>query len=332
MIGGPATFDHSWQGSRLEQLLPVVFAGGQGVVGLDRPFRMQLTDEALQNPVFQIAENRPPRDTWAELPAFTHYGRVDSAKPGAQIWAQHEQDEGPKGRRILMASQRYGAGTAAIICIQNFWRWRLAKESEPQQYDRFWKQLFRFLCESNRQDVTIHLADQDLHPQMDIHIGLERRPNPKNVMETNHKFLVRVEGEDKKLVQEQTLELPPAHPVDLSFHAEKAGIYTVNVQDSLKQPVASRTVEIRDINLEFQNTGRSMETLRQWASLTDGHAIKVEDCHDASAMVSQIKAAVEQIRQGKPMRQPVGVNGWVMALVLGCLGTDWVFRKRWNLA
>src|SRR5258706_1829660 len=52
MIGGPATFDSSWQNSRLEQLLPVVFSSQSGVQGLDRPFRLQLTEEALQHSVF----------------------------------------------------------------------------------------------------------------------------------------------------------------------------------------------------------------------------------------------------------------------------------------
>src|SRR5882724_2435380 len=90
MIGGPATFDNSWQNSRLEQLLPVMFSRYAGVQGLDRPFRLQLTEEALQHPVFQIADNRPSREAWAQLPTFTQYGRVDAAKPGAEVWAVHQ--------------------------------------------------------------------------------------------------------------------------------------------------------------------------------------------------------------------------------------------------
>jgi len=331
MIGGPATFDYSWQGSRLEQLLPVVFASNLGVQGLDRPFRIQLTEEALQHPVFQISDSRPAREVWAELPAFTQYGRVDAAKPGAQVWALHQQDEGPKGKRILMASQRYGAGISSVICIQNFWRWRLAKESDPKQFDRFWRQLFRFLGDSGRQDVAIHLADQDLHPDMDVQMVLEKQPNPKDLTDTTHKFVVRVENGQKKQLLEQTVELPPARPVDLSFHADKAGTYSVSVQDMNKQPIATRTVEIRDLNMEFQNTGRNMEILRQWASLSDGLALKVEDCPDASEMVSQIKAKVEQVRHGKPTRRPVGANGWMLSFVLACLGAEWLLRKQWNL-
>jgi uncharacterized membrane protein len=187
MIGGPATFDSSWQGSRLEQLLPVVFAAHAGVQGLDRAFRLQLTDEAMQHPVFQVADNRPIGEIWAQLPTFTQYGRVDNAKPGAQVWMQHQSDDGPHGRRILMASQRYGAGLSAIICIQNFWRWRLAKDSEPQQFDRFWRQLFRFLSEVGRQDVAIHLAEQELRPEMDVQVVLERQPNPKSATEPSRR-------------------------------------------------------------------------------------------------------------------------------------------------
>jgi hypothetical protein len=331
MMGGPATFDSSWQGSRLEQLLPVTFSQHPGLLGLDRPFHLQLTEEAIQHPVFQIADNRPARDIWSQLPTFTQYGRVDSAKPGAQVWAVHESDDGPHGRRILMASQRYGAGLSACICIQNFWRWRLAKDSEPQQFDRFWRQLFRFLSEVGRQDVSIHLADQELHPQMDVQVVLERQPNPKNISDNNRKFFVRVENSQKQNLHEEEVELEPLHPVDVKFHAEKADIYTVSVLDPMKVPISSRPIEVRDVNLEFQNTARSMETLRQWAAVSDGLAVKVEECPDASGLVSQIQKKIEQVRRGQQMRRPAGVNGWTLSILLGCLAAEWLLRKHWQL-
>jgi uncharacterized membrane protein len=331
MIGGPATFDSSWQSSRLEQLLPVVFASQTGLQGLDRPFRLQLTEEALQHPVFQVVENHPVAEVWSQLPTFTQYGRVDSAKPGAQVWIQHQSDEGPHGRRILMASQRYGAGLSAVLCIQNFWRWRLARDSEPAQFDRFWRQLFRFLSEIGRQDVAIHLADQELRPQMDVAVVLERQPNPKNAAEPSRKFIVKVEDSQKKLLHEESVDLAPLRPADFKFRAEKPDVYTVTVMDTLRAPVATRPVEIRDTNVEFQNTARDMESLRQWASVSDGLAMKVEDCRDAGDLVTQIKAKIEQVRKGKQMRRPVGVNGWMLALIVGCLGGEWVLRKRWGL-
>ncbi len=332
LVGGAATFDTSWQNSRLEQLLPVVFAGNSGVQGLDRPFRVQLTEEAVQHPVFQITEDRGVRETWAQLPTFTQFGRVDAAKPGAQVWLQHQSEDGPHGRRILMASQRYGAGISTVLTIQNFWRWRLAKDSDPQQFDRFWRQLFRYLSEAGRQDISIHLADQELHPQMDVQVILEKQPNPKNITDTNRKFFVQVENGQKQILHEEAVDLEPLRPVDFKFRAEKPDVYLVTVTDALKVPLSSRPIEIRDINVEFQNTARDMESLRQWAGVSDGLAFKVEDCPDAADLVAQIKAKIEEVRQGKQMRRPMGVNGWTMLLVLGLLGGEYLLRKRWGMA
>lgn len=331
MIGGPATFDSSWQGSRLEQLLPVVFSASRGVQGLDREFRLQLTDEALQSPVFQITDAGSNRAAWDRLPTFTQYGRVDAAKPGAQVWALHQQDSGPTGRRILMAAQRYGSGLSAVICVQNFWRWRLDKDCDPQLFDRFWRQLFRYLSESSRQDVAIHFADQELRPQSEIAMTLEKQPDPKNPVAASQSFRVRVEDELKKSALDQTLELAPSRPVNVSFRAERDGTYTVTVLDTHNAPVATRSIQIRDVNVEFQNTARNMETLRQWASVSGGLALKVEDCRGVNELLDQLRSKVEEAHRGKVTRRPLGVNGWVLAALLGCLGAESVLRKRWGL-
>jgi hypothetical protein len=230
-----------------------------------------------------------------------------------------------------MASQHYGAGLSAVIGIQNFWRWRLAKDSDPQQFDRFWRQLFRFLSEVGRQEVAIHLGDQELHPQMDVQVILEKQPNPKNISDTTRKFLARVEDGQTNLLSEQTLELEPSRPQEFKFRAEKAGVYKVTVLDLQKVPVASRSIEIREVNVEFQDTARNMETLRQWASASDGLSLKLEDCRGGSDLVRQIKARVEQAQRTKSVRQPAGMNGWTLALLLGCLGGEWMLRKRWGM-
>jgi hypothetical protein len=230
-----------------------------------------------------------------------------------------------------MASQRYGAGLSAILAIQNFWRWRLARDAEPQQFDRFWRQLFRFLSEVGRQDVSIHLADQELRPQMDVQVVLEKQPNPKALSETTRQFFVRVEDGQKNLLHEEVVDLEPLRPVEFKFRAEKADIYTVTVSDTQKVPIATRPIEIRDFNVEFQTTGRNMESLRQWASVSDGLAMKAEDCRDASQLVNQIKAKIEQVRQGKAMRRPIGLNGWVLTFLVGCLASEWLLRKKWRL-
>jgi hypothetical protein len=331
MIGGPATFNSAWQGSRLEQILPVTFASNPGVLGLDRPFHLRLTEEALQHPLFQLANDRLPREVWAQIPTFSQYGRIDAAKPGAHVWAEHPDEEGPKGKRVLMASQRFGAGLSAVICVQNLWRWRLARDAEPQHFDRFWRQLLRFLSEPSRQEVLVHLPDQDLRPQTDVRLSVEKQSAPADALGVSQRFSVRVEDETKRFVSEQSVQLLPGRAVELSFRAEKAGLYRVSVLDMQKKAVGTRAIEIREINVEFQETARNMETLRQWASLTAGLALKVEDCPGGDSLVAQIKHKVEEVRRFKPIRRPAGVNGWSLLLVLAGLGGEWILRKKWRL-
>ena len=332
MIGGSETFDGSWQRSRLEQLLPVRFATVPGPPGPPRPFRLRLTEEALQHPVFQVTDGGADRAAWGRLPTFLGYGRVDAAKPGARVWMQHSDDVGPDGRRILMATQRFGSGLSAVLCVPNLWRWRLDKDSDPQQFDRFWRQLLRYLSEGSREHLAIRFPDQDLRPRSELRAVVERRPDPKNTNAGSHPYLVRVEDGAKQPVLEQAIALAPSRSVDVAFRAEAPGVYAVSVLDSQSRfPLASRTVEVKETNVEFEHATRDMENLRQWASLTEGVALKAEDCTSTNDLIATLKKQAEQARPSQSRRLPAGVNGWTLLALFGLLGAEWVLRKRWDL-
>jgi uncharacterized membrane protein len=332
MIGGAATFDQPWESSRLEKLLPVVFSKARLPPGPDPDFHLELTPEALQNPVFKLTEDRPVKDAWTALPAFNQFGRVDSPKRGAEVWIWHPSESGPHGRRILMASQRYGAGQSAVLCLQNFWRWRLAKDAEPQKFDRFWRQFFRWLGQSERSNVSIQFADQELRPQRDIEVCLERQAGAQPGFQTIGQYLVEVRDAQKKLVHSESVELSAAQPVNCRFRVEQPGLYTVSVSDTNKTMIAGRSVDLRDTDIELEQTARNMETLSQWAAVSDGLAFKVEECPQATDLVARIKAKVEQVRRTQQVRQRIGFNAGTLSLILACLSGEWLLRKRWALA
>ncbi len=331
MIGGPDTFNASWQGSRLEQLLPVRFApaGRRGPEGTS--FRPQITSAALSHPVFQIGEGGNHRAAWANLPTFSQYAVVDSVKPGAQVWAVYPSAGGRDSGPPLMACQRYGAGLSAVICVQNFWRWRLAKPSEPQHFDRFWQQLFRHLAEGSRELVAIVVPDQRMQPGPRIRLTVRRRPDPRASQAAPQNYRVLVKDEKERPVADQAVELRPGASVEIAFPAQRPGLYAASVVDAAQGVLASRSLEISDVSAEFNNTARNMEALRQWAALSDGLAVRCEDCSDAGKLVREIKARAERPRQDVSHRRPVGVNGWVLAMLAGCLCAEWSLRKRWEL-
>ncbi len=49
-------------------------------------------------------------------------------------------------------------------------------------------------------------------------------------------------------------------------------------------------------------------------------------------LTAEIKERVEALQETRERRLPVGVNGWVLAWLIACLGGEWALRKRWNLS
>jgi uncharacterized membrane protein len=330
MIGGSDTFNASWQGSRLEQLLPVRFAPvGRAPDGFS--FRPQITSAALGHPVFQIDDGGNHIAAWANMPTFSQYAVVDSIKLGAQVWAVYPSTTGSESGPPLIACQRYGAGLSAVICVQNFWRWRLAQSSNPRHFDRFWQQLFRYLAEGSRDVVSIGVPDQSLQPGPKIRLSVQRRPDPRASQAAPQSFRVLVKDDSNAVVADRAVELRPGASVEIAFPASRPGLYAASVVDAAQYALASRSLEISDVSVEFNSTSRNMEALHQWAALSDGVAVRSEDCSDAGRLVRQIQARTDPLRQDVSRRRPIGINGWALALLTGCLCAEWSLRKHWRL-
>ncbi len=329
MVGGSSTFDQTWQGTRLEQLLPVTLDGG-GVAGLDAPFHLQLTEDAKRNPVFQVRDDGSSARVFDSLPTFTGYGRVLREKPGAVVWARHDQDASPHGRRVLMASQAYGAGVSAIIAVQSVWRWRLAKDADPQTFDRFWRQLFHHLGQS-RPEFQFQILDQELRTHADVRALVERLPRPEEAGARDAMHLVRVRSPRKELLVDQRSHMVPGRPVEIRFRTENPGVYTLTVENAGGTVLASQPLEILDLDREMERTGRDMENLRQWAAATGGFALASEEA-DPQAVATRLKTHVDQALRARRRPRPVGINGGILALLLACLGGEWLLRRAWDLS
>jgi len=219
-----------------------------------------------------------------------------------------------------------------VLCLENLWRWRLANDTDPQTFDRFWRQLFRWMGNVGRQQVRIDITAQDLRPGQDIQIVLQRQVDAQSILGANRWFLVQVEDPEKHVLLNESVDLVDRQQADFRFHPDRAGSYTLSVRDSEKSLVAARVVEIRDTDGELEHTARSIETLRQWAAVSDGVAFKAEECPQAADLVAQIRNKVEQqARRTQATPRRVGLNAWTFTLLLSCLTTEWFLRKRWAL-
>ncbi len=177
---------HSFAGSEVEKMLPVVFGSGNTAQGEDpavAAFRQNMrqvggahTDsEARFDSEAARATRTPPLSTFAwepraavlfgtELtqaaPRFANYARVRRAKPGAEVLARHPADPAPEGdeRAILLALQRYGRGQTAVLTSDALWRWKLDQPSRERGVEIFWQNLFAWLGRERQRGVRFERA------------------------------------------------------------------------------------------------------------------------------------------------------------------------------
>ncbi|MCA9072956.1 MAG: hypothetical protein KDA84_28730, partial [Planctomycetaceae bacterium] len=331
MVGGSGTFNASWVNSPLEQLLPVRFSPNTFRNRQAGPFRLKLTPAAENSPLFQISQEGDNQTAWANTPLFTEYATVENTKAGAQVWIEHPRSFAGRQPDPLLITQQFGSGVSGVFCVQNLWRWRLAKQSNTDHYDRFWRQLFRHLAGGAREPIVVHIKDQVLEPNVDIQLVVERRPNPNPSENDTGNYRLRVMDEKQQLLTEEPLILKPGQSRELSFHPKTAGFYTVTVLDRNDVPLAQRSVEIQEIAKEFLQTACNMDNLKQWANLSGGLAIKAEDCQNFGEVLAQWNEETSDTPQPPRLVKPAGINGWMMAALVGCFCAEWILRKRWGL-
>jgi hypothetical protein len=182
-----------------------------------------------------------------------------------------------------------------------------------------------------------------LEPPTDLNVVLERQKEPSDPAsapapatpagaDTSGGFTVVVKDPSQKEILRRPVDLPPGQEVPFSFHAETEGFYSIAIFDPRNVDVAERSIQVQNNKLELENTGRDMENLRQWAALTQGTAFPEEELHGSvEPLIAAIRHQVQATQHANTSRLPLGLNGWILALVLGCLGLEWILRKRWNL-
>jgi len=333
MIGGQQTFNASWRDSRLEELLPVKFAVLNNNIG-GRDFSVEVTQDAIKHPVFQISDDLSPFEAWQNLPRFNNRAIVEDVKPGAEIWLE---SKGTSGQPVLMASQRYGNGVASVICMQNFWRWRLARTSEPEHFDRFWRQLFRYLADAGRNAVTLNLVDTAPVPGDEIQLIIEQPAvTASTVVPEMEKTGIRearlkILDPDQTEILDITVKLESGRPTSKSFIANQPGMYSAILEADDGTLLASRDIQVEEIAAELVSTSRNMELLRQFAAVSGGLAMEAENEAEVSDALKKFLQPQEQNSQQRVSVLPAGMNGWILALLLACLSFDWLCRKRWNM-
>lgn len=332
MLGGRRSFaEGGWAGTPVAPLLPVELdPSRERDTTFFAELRVQPTRAGLAHAVTQVAETPEQSATrWASLPALSTYNRIGTLKPGATALLTG-QGTGA-GAQVVLAHQRYGAGQALALAVQDSWIWQMHAEIplEDQTHERFWRQMLRWLVSDVPGPVRVSTGARQPAPGeavelvADVRDAAYRRVNDARVT-------ARVESPTG-----EPQEVPLSWSVNQdgefrgSFTPGESGAYRVVVQATRGESVLSadtQFVQVAAGDEEFFAAQLRTPLLRRIAEETGGRFYTQGNLGSLPADLSHSGRGVTVAEEREIWDMPL-----ILFLVVGLVASEWGYRRRRGL-
>ena len=295
---------------------------------------LQLTPEGLAGPLLQVTEDPITSEQfWKEFPGFFRFYPTSGPKTGATVYAlaggvsQLVEAEPP----ILLASQFYGQGRTFYIGSPEFYRLRA---EDPEFFDRFWTRLSRESAQNRMRRSNPRgtlLVDQDvirLGDSMKIRARLLDAEFEPLVADS---VAIEVEQPDGRLLLPGP-ELRPDPTQAGRYLGEVRGNQPGRYQVRLRIPGTNETIresvtaEVPD--LENRELRQDIRQLQQLTADTGGGYFPLSE---AVVTLDKLPDSSEQFLLGEQI-QTLWDRTWLMCLIIGLFGAEWLMRKLLKLA
>ncbi len=325
----------------LQRLYPVFLSASVSELSLDarseQPWPVALTPEGVNAGFLQLADNSPDtKAQWQEFPGVYRCYPTGGPKAGATIYANFGDPRvlNEHGPPILFAAQFYGSGRTLYLGSPEMWRLRAVDEAF---YDRFWTKAIRevgqgrlrrgtarglLLLERSQYALgqTIRIRANLLDPQLS---PLEVESVELNIFDPH--------GAPLAAPRSLQRDHEKAGQYWADFRAAVPGTYRVLVRPEPADEKQNLTAKIDVVlpNLESDNPRQNAKLLTDLARETGGKYLPIEkalaelpgllpDRGERFAVDEQLRALWDQ--------------EWVLYLLVGLLGSEWVIRKLLRLA
>jgi hypothetical protein len=303
----------------------------------DQPWPVALTDAGKQAGFLQLVENSfDPAAAWKQFPGVYRCYPTGGSKAGATVYANFAdvRAQNEHGQPILFAAQFYGSGRTFYIGSPELWRLRAIDE---EYFDRFWTKVIRevgqgrlrrgtarglLLLERNQYALgqTIRVRANLLDPQLQ---PLDVPSVELNVFDP-HGLPLSV---PRALNRDR--DRPGQYWAD--FRASLPGTYRILVRPQLDDEKQNLSAKIDVVlpNLEFDNPRQNAKLLSDLARETGGKYLTLENA--AAELPGLLPDRGERFAVDEQVRA-LWDRQWVLYLLVGLLGVEWLTRKLLRLA
>jgi uncharacterized membrane protein len=329
MLGGVNSFGlGQYAGTPIADMLPMQITANDGPYS-DGQYKARVMQEIGVHPVMQLSlDPEANRVLWSQAPPLVGITPVSGVKPGALTLLTRESDNKP-----VFAVQNYGAGRVAAFTSGGSWYWRVSVPSTVEFYEKFWKQLVRWLAVGAKERLTAE-TDSDVYaPTRSVTIratALAKDLQPVN---------------DASIIATVTDPLGNHEDVPMDWTLSEEGVYQAQYvpQDEGDYRIAvhvdgwadTKPVEVdfrvAQSTVEAADTGLKEDELKEMAKIANGRYFTFNDANQLPDVIAKsVKAA--QFAGIKPEDKEIWDMPVLFALAFGLMVAEWIVRRRCGLA
>ena len=293
-------------------------------------YKLQLTPDGKVETLMALA-NSPTEniERWTRLPTLMGYSKVKRAKAGARVLAEHPKDRNEFGNRILIATQNYNAGRVMVFTPHTSWRWRMHTPHADDSYERFWRQVAKWLTTAPKEHIRLDIAKTAYALKEPVVIEVTAT-DPEFEPTNNAKLravVIDESGKRKEIKLEQVLGKDGFYTA--RFIPNRYGEYTITATGTLDSESLGEQqslFEVKTSYAEFSDAELNVALLKTLAEGSGGAYYAPEDVSQLANRIPLVESATSKITDVDIWDMPL-----IFGLVLMLLGFEWFLRKRGGL-
>jgi DNA-binding Lrp family transcriptional regulator len=290
-----------------------------------RPTRLGQTHIATQI----AASEQQSAERWDSLPPLTSVNPIRRVKPGAAVLL--EGVGVAPDPQVVLAYQRYGAGKALALPVQDSWMWQMHADvpADDLTHETLWRRLLRWLVDGVPERVTAGVDRERVEAGDSVAITASVRDggflglNDASVTAA----LVGPDG--------QRADVPMSFVVERdgeyrgAFSADQDGLYEIAVGVTRAgQPVGNDTVYVRAApdDGEYFDAARRTSLLKRIAEDTGGRFYTASTVSSLADDITYLGRGVTVVQEKDLWDMPI-----VLFLLIGLTSGEWFLRRRRGL-
>lgn len=335
-LGGLRSFaEGGWVGTPLSNALPITLDNNAKAPILP-PLELTVkpTRQGETHPATQIGDSEQATQArWKDLPPLyaVNAAPVSALKAGATMLLSGTD---PRNReQVVLAYQRYGRGKSLVLPVQDTWLWQMHAQVpvEDLTHENLWQRLGRWLVDGVPDRVMVTAAPDRVQKGDPVVLTAEVFDEEYKGINEARVFahVTAPSGRVEDVPLEWTVEQDGQYRA--RFTPSEDGVYRIAVDGTTKAGAdtgrGTSSLRVAPSDAEYFDAAMRAPLLGRVSEETGGRFFRAAEVGSLVDAITYSGRGVTVVEERDLWDMPI-----VLFLLLGLMGSEWLFRRRRGLA